>query len=176
METLVLSSSWEPLQRVSWKDAFCLLFTDKAEVILEYADKVVRTVSQTFAVPSIVRLTKKTRSKRKNLRYSPENIYLRDKGQCQYCGVKVPKRGPDGFTRDHVIPRSRGGKTTWENIVVACHKCNQKKGNRTPEEAGMPLRTKPVKPRSLPVKVKGIRETPEEWVPYLKAWGLDLLA
>lgn len=171
METLVLSQSWEPLQRVSWQDAFRLLFSDKAEVVLEYADRVVRSVSRAFPVPSIIRLTKRSRTKRKSLRYSPENVYLRDKGECQFCGVKLPKHN---WTRDHVLPRSRGGRTTWDNIVASCHACNQKKGNRTPEEAGMRLRSKPQKPRSLPVRVP-CTNTPEEWHPYLKAWGLDLL-
>jgi 5-methylcytosine-specific restriction endonuclease McrA len=83
---------------------------------------------------------------RKNIKFNRRNIWLRDKGRCLYCGNKVSQ---SNFTFDHVIPRSKGGLTHWDNIVVSCHPCNQKKDSRTPEQAGMKLLVKPARPKVL---------------------------
>jgi 5-methylcytosine-specific restriction endonuclease McrA len=104
-------------------------------------------MTETFEMPRIIRLRKYVKVA-KNLamvRYSRRNIILRDKGTCQYCSKKV--HGKDA-TLDHVMPKSRGGKSTWTNIVLSCRSCNGKKDNRTPAEAGMILLKEPVKPQA----------------------------
>ena len=83
----------------------------------------------------------------RGVRFSRENVYLRDQGRCQYCAESVTR---SVATYDHVLPRAQGGRTIWENIVTACGACNAKKGPRTPLEAGMPLRKPPYRPRELP--------------------------
>ena len=130
MDTLVLSHAYEPVARVGWQRAICLLWEGKVEVIEQYEDRTVRSVNRKRAV-----------------RFSRENVYARDHGRCQYCGRPLAR--PEA-TYDHVVPCSRGGQTRWENVVICCVPCNQRKGGRTPEEAGMQLRSIPVKPKSLP--------------------------
>jgi 5-methylcytosine-specific restriction endonuclease McrA len=147
MDTLVLSQSYQPVGRIPWQRAMTLFFLGKVEVIEEYENREVRSVTISLQMPSIVRFLHKVRRKKKAVKFSRENVYTRDKGRCQYCGCKTPRVES---TYDHVIPRSQGGKTTWTNIVIACRTCNQKKGGRTPEQARMRLRTRPVRPKTLP--------------------------
>lgn len=147
METLVLSASYEPMQVVSWQRAITLFFMDKVEVVEEYADKHIRTVSVTLPMPSVVRFLKAMKNRKRAVKFSRQNVYARDKGRCQFCGVSVPRHLA---TYDHVMPRSRGGRTTWENVVIACVTCNQRKADRTPEEARMRLLSTPVKPKLVP--------------------------
>lgn len=146
-ETLVLDQSYQPLARVPWQKAIVLLFTDKVEVVEHYSDREVRSVSVTIKMPSVVRFLKKIKRRKRPVKFSRENVYNRDGGKCQYCSKDLTK---SESTYDHVLPKSRGGKTDWDNIVIACGKCNQKKRNRTPEEAGMHLKCKPYKPKYLP--------------------------
>lgn len=130
---LLLSSDFTALRLIPVKQAFKLVFSEKAEIISEFKDKVVKTVSRVFSVPSVVRLLSKLKL-RYHVRLTRKNILIRDDNSCRYCG----KSGtPATLTLDHVIPRSRGGKFTWQNIVASCLDCNAKKGDRTPEEAGM---------------------------------------
>lgn len=145
---LVLNASFEPLHIVTWQRAIQLLFQGKVEVV-EESDHEVRTVRFTIKVPAVLRLlTYVPLSKRKELvRFSRVNIFLRDQGRCQYCGTRSHK---SHLTLDHVIPIVQGGKKCWENIVTACKSCNQKKGGRTPSQAGMQLIRKPKKPTWLP--------------------------
>jgi hypothetical protein len=152
MDVLVLSKTWEPMDRISWEDAFTALFSEekKAEVV-EYREDVVHSGSpagelREWKVPSIIRFINAMVPELKGIRFSRENIYMRDKGRCQYCGVHV---SAGDWEYEHVIPRCMGGKTVWENIVVACTACNQKKANRTPAQAGMRLLTRPMKPEKL---------------------------
>ena len=115
---------------------------------------------------AVVRLRKAIGAKKHAVRFSRINVYTRDGFHCQYCGEK---KGMRDLNYDHVVPRVRGGKTVWENIVTSCYACNDRKGSRTPEEAGMTLRKKPFKPSSLPVTpVLPMRrvEMPEAWLPY----------
>ena len=167
METLVLSMAYEPMYRVGWREAMLLWIGGRAEVIEAYEDRVIHTVRQSFPLPSIIRFHRARRRFRAELKFSRENVYLRDGGQCQYCGEAVPKRSA---TYDHVVPRSHGGPTDWENIVLACLPCNQTKANRTPEQAGMLLARPPIRPRSLPATsaVLGYeRDMPPSWRPFL---------
>lgn len=147
METLVLSTSFEPVARIPWQKAITLLFLGKVEVVEEYEDKLVRSVTFELRMPSVIRFLRSVRARRKVVRFSRENVYARDNGRCQYCGLKVARHEA---TYDHVLPRAQGGKTTWENVAIACFTCNQKKGGRTPEQAAMRLAKVPVKPKKLP--------------------------
>jgi 5-methylcytosine-specific restriction endonuclease McrA len=132
---LLLSSDWTALRVIGTKQAFKLIFTEKAEVISEFKDKLIRTVSRVFKAPAVIRLL--TRLKLKfNVRLTRKNIVIRDRYRCRYCGNEGTL---SSLTLDHVIPRSKGGKFTWENIVACCLDCNSKKGDRTPLAAGMSL-------------------------------------
>jgi 5-methylcytosine-specific restriction endonuclease McrA len=147
MDTLVLSSAYVPVAHVTWQRAVTLIWLGKVEVVEEYQDRRVHSVTLEIKVPSIIRFLRKFRHRKQAVKFSRENVYTRDKGRCQYCGHKVTR---PGATYDHVLPRSLGGATTWENVVIACSPCNQRKGGRTPEQAGMRVMTPPVKPAWLP--------------------------
>ena len=108
----------------------------------------VRTIKLDIAVPRIIRVLRFNRLPQHNVKFNRRNIYGRDQNQCQYCGKKT---STSEMSLDHVIPRSRGGPTTWENIVCSCLKCNVRKGGRPPREASMKLIKRPVKPRFSPV-------------------------
>lgn len=179
MDTLVLSHAYVPVARVSWQRALTLLFEKKVEVIDEYEDWTVRSVTIEFKVPSIIRFLNRIRDRKPRVKFSRENVYTRDKGSCQYCGVKVSRHEA---TYDHVIARSRGGQTKWENVVICCTPCNQRKGHKTPEEAGMHLRMAPVKPKSLPDSVrltflyrKNIPESWKQWLQSYHYWNDELV-
>ena len=177
MDTLVLDPGYQPVARVSWQRAITLLFQNKIEVVEEYEDKEIRAVTFSIKMPSVVRFLKAIRGKRRAIKFSRENVYTRDQGKCQYCNQKVPR--PEA-TYDHVIPRAMDGKTEWDNIVIACVPCNQKKGGRTPEQAKMHLRVRPVRPKKLPdVKVtimwhKGMPTQWRNWLRDYQYWNGEL--
>jgi 5-methylcytosine-specific restriction endonuclease McrA len=165
---LLLNATYEPLKVVTWQRAMILLFSGKVEVIEEH-DTVVRTVRFSFKIPSILRLNNYVKNKSQNfIRFSRENIYVRDNFSCQYCGDRFAAKQ---LTLDHVVPVSQGGKKSWMNIVTACIECNQVKSGRTPDEAGMKLKQKPFIPTWLPkVQVNfAIAHAPESWRSYLAA-------
>jgi len=143
----------------------------KVEVIEEY-DREVRSISFTIRLPSIIRLIRYVRRKKSGVKFSRQNIYARDKNQCQYCGRKLSS---EELTYDHLIPKSMGGKTEWTNIVTCCMDCNRKKGGRTPEDAQMGLLRKPEKPEWLPILriTINIKNAPESWLDYLY-WNVEL--
>lgn len=111
-------------------------------------DDWVRTVSRRIRVPRVLRLVGYGDMPRREVQFSRRNLYARDAHRCQYCGRKLP---PSELSLDHVIPRAHGGRSTWENMVAACHPCQRRKGGRTPQEAGMRLLAKPVRPATNPV-------------------------
>ena len=167
MDTLVLSFEYEPIDRIAWQRAMVSWATDKVEILESYADRVIHRGLELY-MPSLVRFIQPTGKRRRVIRFSRDNVLLRDRFTCQYCGAKVTRRSAQ---YDHVIPRAQGGTTVWRNIVISCHRCNQLKGGRTPEQAGLRLRTEPVKPRSLPPTInrrliwqEGL---PEEWRAYM---------
>jgi 5-methylcytosine-specific restriction endonuclease McrA len=138
-KVLVLNASYEPLNITSWRRAVVLVIKGKAERVehngrLVYAD---------FPLPTVIRLRHYVRVPYKDIPLTRRNLLQRDNHTCQYCSYSG-----DGLTLDHVVPRSRGGGDTWENMVTACVRCNVKKGNRTPREANMPLFSQPRKPHS----------------------------
>jgi 5-methylcytosine-specific restriction endonuclease McrA len=178
METLVLSTAYEPIARVSWQRAVTLLFAGKVEVVEEYNDREIRAITFSLRMPAVIRFLRALRGKRPRIRFSRENVYLRDHGRCQYCSLKLPRHDA---TYDHVVPRARGGLTNWENIVIACVSCNQRKGGRTPEQAGMKLVMKPVRPKKLPEVIqmtftwqKGMPESWRAWLRDFSYWNTEL--
>lgn len=170
-KTLLLNITYEPLQVISWQKAITLLTLGKVEVIEEY-DRQVRSVSLAFNLPAVVRLLRFVTWRDESPTFSRRNLYTRDHGKCQYCGKRLTL---SELTYDHVIPKSRGGQTTWENVVTCCVTCNGKKGARTPRQAGMRLLTVPARPHwNLAFRVtSGIRQIPKFWHDYLY-WTVEL--
>jgi 5-methylcytosine-specific restriction endonuclease McrA len=167
METLVLSSSFLPLRRVSWFRSMSWLLSGRVELVAEYEDQTVASYSREFKTPAVVRYRSKnsaTFHQRRGVRFNRRNVWTRDGGRCQYCGKSLPV---SDFTFDHVIPRHRGGTTCWENVVVCCHKCNQRKGSQTLKEAGLRLRATPKRPKKLfnfkPNFVEWEETMPDQW-------------
>lgn len=163
--TLVLTQSMQPHKVVSWQTAVTNFYKGTVEVLAEYDEKVC-SPSTTIGMPAVVRLLAPIPHKKKAVKFSRVNLYTRDGYQCQYCGVK---KGPSGLNYDHVVPRSKGGKSVWENLVASCIPCNTRKGHRTPAEAGMTLRRLPFKPKSLPMQPQHfeVKRLPVEWEPYV---------
>jgi len=143
IRTLLLTPWMAPHKIISWQRAVTLLYLGKVEVVEEYDDEL-RSISVAIKTPAVVRLTKGHASTKQVVRFSRVNVYTRDGFRCQYCGAKKPM---DELNYDHVIPRVHGGQTAWENIATSCYGCNDRKGSRTLEEAGMKLLRKPFKPR-----------------------------
>jgi len=145
---LLLNASFQPLQVISWQKALSLFFLGKVEIV-ETSDRTIRSVTLTFKMPLVIRLLKYMphKTRRNIVRFTRNNIFLRDHYTCQYCGRKPPF---SQLTMDHVHPVVKGGRKTWENIVTACRGCNLRKGGRTPEEAGMRLKQAPRQPVWLP--------------------------
>lgn len=174
METLVLNAGWQPVARIPWQRAITLLFLGKVELVEEYEDKTICSVTFEVKMPSVVRFLRMLKRRKPVIRFSRENVYARDHGQCQYCGQKLAR---SEATYDHVVPRSQGGGTHWENIVIACVPCNQAKGGKTPAQARMKLRVTPVKPTKLPDTLrltfswsKGMPDTWKNWLRDLTYW------
>ncbi len=134
----------------------------KAEVVVEREHKVLRSVYATYPFPSVIRLSAYIRVPFKKIELSRKNILRRDNYKCQYCAS-----GSTPLTLDHIIPKSKGGIESWENLVAACVKCNNRKGNRTPEEAQMKLLSVPKRPHHV-IFLKQFMDTADEnWKPYL---------
>lgn len=171
-QTLLLNATYEPMDVLHWQRAMVLWAQGKVEII-ETHDREVRAVTFSFKLPSVVRLLRFVRSKRRPVvQFTRANIYTRDGYTCQYCRQSFPTQE---LTFDHVIPVSRGGPRNWENIVTCCLKCNRKKGSQTPEEAGMKLLRKPTRPNYTPIfrVTIGVRKTPESWRSFLY-WSAEL--
>jgi 5-methylcytosine-specific restriction endonuclease McrA len=166
-KTLVLTQWDSPFLIVSWKAGILMMLSGDVELVEPYGDEVVRSPSIELPLPAVVRLQRGAVSGiRRGVRFSRENIFLRDRYTCQYCAVK---KKPRELNLDHVIPASKGGRKCWENIVTSCIPCNDSKRNRTPEQAGMRLvRGKPVRPLTLPLSSLELEEAkvPREWAPY----------
>ena len=163
--TLLLNSTFEPLRVVTWEKAIILVMLGKVEVIEEYK-RMIRGVTFAIRLPAVIRLNRFIRRNTPIVKFSRQNLYCRDRGRCQYCGISFEQRE---LTYDHVLPRSKGGLTEWTNVVTCCISCNLKKGGRTPEEAGMSLIRKPKAPIWIPLLTMslGIEETPDPWKDYL---------
>lgn len=170
MQTLVLSQAYEPVKIVSWQRAITLLFLGKVEVVEEY-DRDIKHVSYVIKMPAVVRLLHAFRRHKKPVKFSRVNIYGRDKYRCQYCLTKL---SIEEGTYDHVVPRAQGGKTEWTNIVTCCESCNANKSSRTPEQAGMRLHAKPIRPEWVPILTIRVGSSPPDaWATYLY-WTSEL--
>jgi len=143
--TLVLNKNWQPLKSVSWKKAFVLVYRGTAEILENYFHTV-KSASQEWYIPSVIRLLSYcgfTKAHIKGVRFSKRAVAQRDGYTCQYCAKLLDKKTA---TIDHVIPRSLGGRSTFENTVVSCKNCNRAKGDKRLEESGFRLLNKPYKP------------------------------
>ena len=158
---LVLNQNYEPLSICSVRRALLLILRGKAEAV-EKLGLVIRSVSQDHSVPSVVRLWRYIQAPRQKVVLSKRNILKRDNHQCQYCGSKSGK-----LTIDHIVPRTSGGKSTWENLVCACVTCNCKKGEDSPDQAGLMLRVKPKQPNKVTFIRNFIGAEDQRWKPYL---------
>ena len=159
---LILNQSYEPISICSARKALLMLILTKAELVAKKDGQVVRSPRFVFPLPGVIRLLKYYRVPYRIIEQSRKNIMRRDNYRCQYCGKKTHT-----MTIDHVLPKSRGGGDTWENLVAACIKCNNKKGSRTPEEANMPLLRKPRKPNHIMFLKQYMGSIDDSWRPYL---------
>jgi 5-methylcytosine-specific restriction endonuclease McrA len=167
LRSLLLNSSYEPMRIVSWQKALVLWFQGKVEV-LEYHSVFARSVHVRFQLPSVLRLKSYVKPRGAGaVRFCRENVYIRDNYTCQYCSTKLPGKL---LTLDHVVPASQNGLKSWTNVVSACRECNQRKANRTPVKANMPLLTEPRAPSWLPTLQLEISEDhcPPDWAQYLR--------
>jgi 5-methylcytosine-specific restriction endonuclease McrA len=194
---LVLNRLWQAVNVIGAKRAFALLSRGHAHVVhhhdedfrifsmMDWIDfstsnppiaelETVRTPSRTIRLPRVILLTFFDKLPCKELKLTRNNVFERDKAQCQYCSKVFPR---EELNLDHVIPRHAGGKTTWENIVCSCIKCNTRKANRLPHEAGMRLIRKPVRPKWRPV-ISLVLNTQhrEMWKDFLDVayWNVEL--
>ena len=172
-QTLLLNASYEPLKVVHWQKAITLWCQGKVEVIAVH-DREIRAVSVSFKLPSVIRLLRFVKIKRRfdYVPFSRANIYARDSHTCQYCHqvFQTPE-----LTFDHVVPVAQGGRKDWDNIVSCCIACNRKKGGRTPEQARMRLIRQPKRPDKAPAVhiTFGMRTAPESWRDYVY-WNVEL--
>lgn len=159
----MLNASYEPLQLISARRAVLLLLQEKAELV-EAAQQRLRAQGFSLEIPLVIRLVRYIKIPRRlRLPCSRRGVLARDRETCQYCGIQP---GRSQLTVDHVMPRSRGGQTIWENVVTACRECNHHKGGRTPEEANMLLMTVPRQPQYVAFALLGELERHEVWRKY----------
>jgi 5-methylcytosine-specific restriction endonuclease McrA len=193
-KVLILNRSYLPVHVTSVKRAFALLYQGVARAVdeqyrtfdfeswrdlsVELHHERVGVVGGAIRVPRVLLLIAYERVPKGHVRFSRFNIYARDNNTCQYCGKRLPRTE---LNLDHVIPRSRGGLSTWENVVCSCHSCNRRKGGQTPEEAGMALVHKPKRPQWTPFSSEmfSLRRY-REWMPFLTTvdtayWNTELL-
>jgi 5-methylcytosine-specific restriction endonuclease McrA len=191
---LVLNRSYQPVHITTAKRALSLLYAGVVRAIdhefqtfdfqswaslgVAAGADVVHTPTRPIAIPRVIVLQMYNRVPRAKVRFSRLNIYARDDNTCQYCGRRLPRTG---LNLDHVVPRSQGGRTTWENVVCCCLECNLQKGGHTPDQAGMRLLHHPVRPSWTPVfRTPTGRIRYREWLPYLSLvdasyWNTELL-
>lgn len=191
---LVLNRSYLPIHVTTVRRAFSLLyqgiaravneqyetfdFDSWAELPMESEQEAVGVVGGVIRVPRVILLQAFDRVPKRHVRFSRINIYARDRNTCQYCGKRFAR---SELNLDHVIPRSQGGRSTWENVVCSCLDCNRRKGGRTPAQARLRMVRRPVKPRWTPVAgVLGGRDGYPEWRPFLSIvdasyWNTELV-
>ncbi|MBI4565792.1 MAG: HNH endonuclease [Planctomycetes bacterium] len=187
---LVLNRSWVPIRTTSVRDAFCLMirgaaravepetyrtydFDSWTEILAKEHEPHVRTVRLRIRVPEVILLTMYNKVPEREVVFSRRNLFKRDKNRCQFCGKRP---GTSELTIDHIVPRSRGGKSTWTNCVLACVECNARKGGRTPHEARMVVRSQPGKPAWKPHFTIRVGEFRQSWKDFLSEayWNVEL--
>lgn len=187
---LVLNSLYQAVQITGVRRAFRLFYAGRARAVAPdfttydfdnwcdlppgVDDDVIRTPTRAIRIPRVIQLVHYDKLPRREVRFTRRNIFFRDRNRCQYCGgVFSQKR----LNLDHVIPRSHGGTSCWENVVCACIECNSRKGSRTPREAGMKLVRLPKKPAGHPmIRAGWIGPLHDEWRSFLDAayWNVEL--
>jgi 5-methylcytosine-specific restriction endonuclease McrA len=162
---LLLDRAYRPVRAVSWRRAVLLGMSGRVDVLEHYARQI-RTPSRTVPLPAVLRVPHWSHRAPASVALTRRNVLLRDGHVCSYCGS--PGHGRE-LTIDHVVPRSRGGRTAWDNVVAACGPCNRDKGDRTPDEAGMRLLALPGHPTALQLGRRGmvVGDPPPEWRAYL---------
>ncbi|RKX70452.1 HNH endonuclease [candidate division WOR-3 bacterium] len=160
-KVLVLNQNYEPLTICKAKRAIIMMLLGKAELIVGLSQSI-RSVRRSFPLPSVLRLNRYVKFRKREITLTRRKIIERDRHQCQYCGRTT---GP--MTADHVVPKSMGGKDTWENMVCACLECNNRKGDRLPEQAGMKLIRKPRRPHHLTFILNSLGRIDAQWRPFL---------
>lgn len=191
--TLVLNKRWQPLTTMSVKEAIGLVAKGSAKIIdpsdfqavdlvtwndaskakAKLEGEVIRSQHLSLVPPEVIVLTTYDGIGQRSVVFSRKNLFKRDKYTCQYCGVQP---GPEELTIDHVMPKSRGGGSTWENCVLACVECNKRKANRTPAEAGMKLRKTPKKPTWKSLAQLNPKDRKQSWGQFLSEayWEVEL--
>ncbi len=158
---LVLNLDHYPVAVVTVQKAMVLLLMEKAQQLSSYELLEIRTVSRSFPYPAVIRLVQYKHIPYKGVLLNRANLFRRDRGACQYCGSSKQ------LTIDHVIPRSKGGKTSWTNLVTACNRCNVLKGDKPPEQVGMQLRVAPFTPSLSYFLASYAERQAPEWMPFL---------
>lgn len=159
-KVLVLNASYAPLAVVPLARAVVLVYTERAEIV-EETGEYLHSPTTLLPVPGIIRLVKMVRVPfKRRVPVTRRAVLHRDQHVCGYCGKRAD-------TMDHILPRAQGGRHTWRNVVAACKSCNGRKGAKTPDEAGMPLRIKPFEPAGTTALVVVIGKVEESWEPYL---------
>lgn len=162
---LVLNANFQPINITSTHRAINLVLAEKATMILN-GRGVIHTVSQTFPLPSIIRLNRMIKRPRPVVKFTRKEIFRRDNYTCQYCGRQM-----SNLTVDHVIPRRLGGETTWDNVVAACPRCNHLKGGLTPKQSGMyPMRTPNHPPKTAIYMFGRNYHQNQDWKDFLIGW------
>lgn len=194
-QVLVLNKGYQPITVASASRALSLLFSGAVKALDEnmqawdfddWSDLVsaegtgkgeyVHTPTKMLLIPKVVVLQAYNKIPRTKIRFSRQNVYTRDHFTCQYCGLVGTR---SNLNLDHVLPRAQGGRTTWENIVCSCIKCNEHKANRTPEQASMRLKRAPKRPTWADISPRATQKTPREWLPFLDGasnayWNVEL--
>lgn len=164
-KVLVLNQDYTPLTVCTVNRAFLLVFLEKAELLERDSMTEIHSVSKSYPKPAVIKIRKYVHVPYRGVVLTRYNLFKRDNYECQYCGAKVD------LTLDHLVPRSKGGQTSWKNLVTACKRCNAKKGDLTLEQAGLVLRKIPVKPSYIMFLKANFAHLRKEWAPYLNASG-----
>jgi 5-methylcytosine-specific restriction endonuclease McrA len=162
MGVLVLNQDFTPLALCHVNRAFLLIFNAKAELVSESKSRVLRSISKSYPCPSVIKLNRYVNLPYRSVILNRHNIFKRDQNQCQYCGKNRD------LTLDHLIPRSRGGKSVWTNLVTACLSCNAKKGDKLISETDLILSKKPIKPSFIMFLKNLNHQKQNEWAPFLE--------
>lgn len=160
-KVLLLSSSYEPIAFCDMKKAITLMFLEKAEAVELRVNESIKGISSNYACPSIIRLKSRNRNAKPKIQLNRKNVMKRDNFKCMYCG------STNELTIDHIVPKSKGGKTTWENLVTACNPCNNKKDSKELHEVGFVLKTIPKMPNRITFLRQEVRMIEDNWKPYL---------
>ncbi len=158
---LVLNLDYSPISICSVQRAFLLLYLEKAQMMSEVEDMFLRTVNNSFPLPAVIKLNRFVNVPYKSVELTRQNVFKRDGFECKYCGTD------NNLTLDHVVPRSKGGKSTWSNLITACKTCNAKKGDFTPHDAGLVLNGNPYKPSYIMFIRDFSGFVMAEWMPFL---------